>query len=46
MLISRLILIVGSMSMHFSAKQYNIVVNNDLDLIEDLQLFKEIDLSD
>ena len=46
MLISRLILIVISMSILFSAKQYNVVVNNDLDLLEDLQLFKGIDLSD
>ena len=46
MLISILILIVISMSILFSAKQYNVVVNNDLDLLEDLQLFKGIDLSD
>jgi len=40
MLISILILIVISMSMHFYAKQYNVVVNNDLDLIEDLNYLR------
>jgi len=38
--------IILVISIIFSTKQYNVLVNNDLDLTEYHQLFKEIDLSD
>ena len=46
MLISRVAFIILFISMLFSAKQYNVVINNDLDLIEDFTFQDFYDIQD